>query len=96
MAQEFLDFIQGPARVQDITGESMPQGVRNHSLAQPRPLTQCREQFVDRSRFHRRADRRPEQVDEHEVAHRRAVHPGSLQHILVVGLDHQAVHRHRA
>ena len=74
----------------------MPHRVRDHGLIQPGPLAQRREQLVDRSRFHRRADRRPEQVDEHEVAHRRAADAGPFQHVLVVSLDHQAIHRHGA
>jgi hypothetical protein len=68
VTQQLLDFVQRPTGVQDVAGERMTHRMGSKAGRQPSPARQRGEQIVDRVRLHRRPERRPEQIHEHELS----------------------------
>ena len=79
-----------------LLAQRVPQLVRADRLVQPGPPRRRREQLPDRVRAHRRADRRAEQVHEHEVAHRGVRDPHPLELVGVERLHREEIQRHAA
>lgn len=96
MSEQLLDLVDGATGVEDVAGEPVPQRMRVDRPIHPRAPGRCCQELVDSARCHRRADRRPEQVHEHEVALPRRRYPGPLGDVVVVCLNHQLVDWHTA
>ena len=93
MPEQFGDLIEGPARVDHVAGKGMSQLARAHPTVEPGPPGGGGNQHTHRIRWHRRADRLPEQVDHHKVPGTGARHPAALELVVVEGLHHQEVQR---
>jgi hypothetical protein len=95
VAEQLLGLVQRSSSVQHVRGESVPQLVRMHRARQACSPRQPRQQLVDRTRPHRRPQRRVEQVDQDEIAVTSLSTPVALEDVRVIRQHHQIINRNR-
>ena len=96
MSEQLSDHVDPASGIEHVAGAGVPQLVRTDRRLQPGPPRGRREQLADRVRAHRRADRRAEQVDQHEVARRGCCDPHPLELVGVERLHGHEIQRDHA